>query len=38
MVKPFLDGVCFSASPRGRIFVLIGPVATTEAHMVFFDA
>ena len=32
MVNPLLDGV-ISRSPHGRIYVMFGPVISTEAHV-----
>ena len=38
MVRPLLDGGVISRYPRGRIYVMFGPVITTEAHLAFSGA
>ena len=38
MVKPFAGWGVVSRSPRGRIYVMFGPVVTTEAHLAFSGA
>ena len=36
--RPQLDGASSSALPHGRLYIIFGPVITTEAHLEFAGA